>query len=113
MAPWVPIGVRGRPVRITAPLRVPLGILGLRPSEPGVDLADTEPQLTADPKAPRTAALAAQVVEGLHADPQLRRQLRQRDDGIQAEARWHLRTRQMLRFGCPYEAGVPCPPSPR
>ena len=41
----------------------------------GVDLADPEPKLTADPEAARTAALAAQVVEGLGAHLELRGEL--------------------------------------
>jgi hypothetical protein len=40
-----------------------------------------ESKLTADPEAGRTAALAAQVVEGLDADPELRSELRHGDDG--------------------------------
>ena len=52
--------------------------------EPGVDLADPEPQLTADPEPARAAALAAQVVEGLDADPELGGQLRQGEDGSSA-----------------------------
>jgi hypothetical protein len=62
-------------------VRVPLGVVGFQAREPGVHLADPGPKLTADPESARTAALAAQVVEGLDADPELLGELRQRDHG--------------------------------
>ena len=60
---------------------MPLGIVRFHARKPGVHLADPEPGLTADPEAARAAALAAQVVEGLDADPELLGELRQRDHG--------------------------------
>lgn len=48
------------------------------------DLSDPEPELTADTESAGAATLAAQVVEGLEADAELRGELRQGDDGAEA-----------------------------
>jgi len=64
IAPCVAIGVRGRPVRISRPGGVALGVIGFHLGDPGVDLADPGPKLAADAEAAWAAALAAQVVEG-------------------------------------------------
>src|SRR4051812_47712040 len=62
---------------------VAFAVVGLHLREPRVDLADPEPELTADPEAPGTTALAAEVVDGLDADPELRGELRHRDDRVE------------------------------
>jgi len=48
-----------------------LGVMGLQLGEPGADLADPKPQLTADPEPTRPAPLAAQVVQRLDGDAEL------------------------------------------
>lgn len=48
---------------------MPRGVVGLHPREPRVNLTDPEPEFPSDPESARTAALAAQVIEGLHAGP--------------------------------------------
>jgi hypothetical protein len=66
---------------------VSLSVVGLHLGEPGGDLAHPEAKLTADPEPPRAAALAAQVVKGLHADTELDGELREGDDGIEPALR--------------------------
>ena len=68
-----------------------------RPSRSVVDLADPEPQLAADAEPARTAALAAQVIQGLGADAELGGQLREGEDGAQCRrgARCGLHTDQV------------------
>jgi hypothetical protein len=62
---------------------VSLGVIGLHPREPVIDLADPEAQLATDAEPARTAALAAQVVQGLDTDAELDGQLREGEDGAQ------------------------------
>jgi hypothetical protein len=51
---------------------VPLGVVGLELVEPGVDLAHSEAEFTADAEATWTA-VASEVVQGLHGDTELAR----------------------------------------
>lgn len=54
---------------------MPYGVGPLLAAQPGLDLADPEPQLPAHPEAVRAAALAAQVVDRLDGHPQVAGQL--------------------------------------
>ncbi len=56
---------------------MPLIVVLLHPRQPGLDLADPETQLAADPEAPGAAALTAQVVDRLNAHLEVRAQLGQ------------------------------------
>lgn len=61
---------------------VPGRICLLHPGQPGIDLADPEPQLAADAESRWTATLAAQVVKRLDTDLQAGGQLGQGQDRL-------------------------------
>ncbi|CCH75161.1 hypothetical protein BN11_520036 [Nostocoides australiense Ben110] len=63
--------------------RVAVGIGFLHPLEPGVHLAEAEPQFPTDPEATRPPPLVAQIVKSLHADAEVGGQLRRREDGAE------------------------------